>query len=74
MEGHTHFRYGTSSALARPIIHGGRSLIAYSIVKLLYNSGNHSAVKQYNYYLHCEGFTHTFEIVKVQGLRVELQC
>jgi len=30
--------------------------------------------KQYNYCLHCEGFTHTFEIVKVQGLRVELQC
>ena len=44
------------------------------IVRLLYNSGIHSAVKQYNYYLHCEGFTHTIEIVKVQELRVELQC
>ena len=29
MEGHAHFRYGTSSVLARPIIHGGRTLIAY---------------------------------------------
>jgi len=30
MEGHAHFRYGTFSAQARPIIHGGRSLIVYS--------------------------------------------
>jgi len=41
MEGHTHFRYGTSSAQARPIIHGGRSLIVYSIyIIYLCTSGN----------------------------------
>ena len=31
MEGHGHFQYRTSSALACPIIHDGQSLITYSI-------------------------------------------
>jgi len=35
MEGHTHFRYRMSSALARPIIHGGRSLIVVSLSRVL---------------------------------------
>jgi len=31
MDGHAHFWYRASSAIARPIIHGGRSLITYSL-------------------------------------------
>ena len=32
MDGHAHFWYRASSAIARPIIHGGQSLITYSLV------------------------------------------
>jgi len=31
MDGHAHLLYRASSAIARPIIHGGRSLITYSL-------------------------------------------
>ena len=31
MDGHAHFWYRASSATARPIIHGGRLLITYSL-------------------------------------------
>jgi len=31
LEGHIHFRYRTSSTLARPIVHGDRSSMTYSM-------------------------------------------
>ena len=37
MEGHVPFRYGMSSAQARPIIDGGRSFIVHSTVAKVYN-------------------------------------
>ena len=59
-DGHAHFRYGTPSMLVRPIIHGGRSLIAYSTIAL---DGNGS----------CSGFSTLVGIIPTSDKKNVLQ-